>query len=98
MKHNVFFWLKDDITAEQKQTFEQGIKALLKIEEIKSGAWGTPAATEPRPVIDSSYDYAISLEFESIAEHDRYQVHPEHDVFIDSFKDWWAKATIYDFD
>ena len=60
MKHTVFFWLKDDVSAEQKQAFEQGIVALLKNEEIKEASWGTPAATEPRPVIDHSYDYGLN--------------------------------------
>jgi len=98
MKHTVFFWLNEDVTAEQREDFEQGIEALLKNDEIQAGSWGTPAATEPRPVIDDSYDYALALEFESIAHHDRYQVHRDHDVFLDEFKGLWAKVVIYDFD
>ncbi len=97
MKHNVFFWLKDDVTAEQRENFEQGIEALLKNDEIKAGSWGTPAATDPRPVIDHSYDYALAVEFESIAHHDRYQVHPDHDVFLHDYKDLWQSVKIYDF-
>jgi hypothetical protein len=36
------------------------------------------------------------MDFESVAAQDAYQVDPEHQVFIDSFKDWWARVEVRD--
>lgn len=55
-----------------------------------------PAKVTIRPVSDLSWDYAISVQFETIEKHDAYQVDPDHDVFIAKFKDWWTKVLVMD--
>ncbi|MCP5535009.1 MAG: Dabb family protein [Akkermansiaceae bacterium] len=97
MEHHVYFWLKEENKNEaDRAAFEQGLDALLKIETIASGMWGAPSATPERPVTDKSFDYAISLRFDSIEQHNIYQDHPEHHVFVDAFKDLWAAVKVMD--
>lgn len=97
MEHHVYFWLKDENKNDaDRAAFEKGMDELLKIENIASGIWGKSAATAERPVTDKSFDYALSLTFESIEQHNIYQDHAEHHVFVDAFKDFWADAKVMD--
>lgn len=97
MQHHVYFWLKEEFSdAESKANFEKGLDKLGTIPHITKGGWGVPAATEKRPVVDNSYSYCAYATFDSIAEHDLYQVHPDHDEFVELYKDWWEKVLIMD--
>jgi len=97
MDHHVYFWLKDEHKNDaDRRAFEGGLASLLTLPGIVSGFWGTPAAVTPRPVIDQSWDYALSMKFDSIELQDAYQVDPDHNVFIESFKDTWAKVLVMD--
>lgn len=97
MQHQVYFWLKPECQNQQdRSVFEAGLDALCEISEIAGGGWGKPAATPVRPVTDKSFDYGLYLSFDSIEMHDAYQVHPKHDVFVDSFKHLWDKVLVMD--
>ena len=97
MEHHVYFWLKEERNnAADREAFEKGLDALLKIEHIASGMWGVSSATPERPVTDKSFDYAISLKFDSIEDHDLYQDHSGHHVFVDTFLDYWEQAKVMD--
>ena len=50
----------------------------------------------PRPVIDQSYAWGLVEHFDDLEAHDAYQVDPDHHVFIDSFKSWWARVEVRD--
>ncbi len=93
--HSVYFWLKDDLTAEQKETFVTRINALRQIESVRHVFIGVPAATD-RPVIDRSYSYALTLVFDDLEGHDRYQVDPLHEQFVEGCGTFWNKVLIYD--
>jgi len=96
LQHNVYFYLKDTLTMEEIETFEKGINSLLEIDELVEGFVGVPALTDPRPVIDTQYAYALSTVFEDVNQHDRYQVHPIHQKFISACKDFWKEVKVYD--
>jgi len=97
MEHHVYFWLKDEHqNAEDRAAFEQGLDELFKISLVDGGLWSVPANVEVRPVSDLSWDYAISMRFETLEKHNAYQVDPDHDVFIAKFKDWWKKVLVMD--
>lgn len=99
MEHHVYFWLKEEKKdAESLAAFEQGLNDLLKIDQIASGEWGKSAATPERPVTDKSFDYAISLKFDSLDTHNVYQDDPDHHVFVNAFKDFWADVKVMDVD
>ncbi|MGB0144767.1 MAG: Dabb family protein [Akkermansiaceae bacterium] len=98
MEHHVYFWLKDEHqSSEERQIFEEGLNALCQSPNIESFHWGSPAKTAKRPVTDHSFDYAISLKFASMEDHDAYQESDDiHDHFIASFKEWWSKVLVMD--
>lgn len=97
MDHHVYFWLKDEFKNDvDRAIFEQGLTALFDIPLVAGGRWAFPAKVMIRPVIDQSWDYAITMKFNSIEEHDAYQVDADHNVFISTFKDWWAQVQVKD--
>lgn len=97
MEHHVYFWLKEEHrNAPDRAAFEKGLSGLFDIPLVKAGRWAVPAAVMPRPVIDQSWDYATTSQFDSIEDHDAYQVDADHQVFIDSFKHFWEKVEVRD--
>jgi len=95
INHTVFFWLKSE-HQDQAEAFEAALTKLTTIDTIATASFGKPAATSDRPVTDHSWDYAIHFSFANMDDHDAYQVHPDHDVFIADCKDWWEKVIVYD--
>ena len=98
MEHHVYFWLTEEHQNEADlATFEAGLDALCESPNISVHHWGKPAATAVRPVTDNSFDYALSLKFDTMESHDRYQENDSrHDEFVNTFKEWWAKALVMD--
>ena len=97
MEHHVYFWLKEERKNEvNRVVFEKGLADLFGIDEVAGGMWGGSADTPERPVTDKTFDYALSLEFDSLDDHNVYQDHPDHDVFVAAFKDWWERVLVMD--
>ncbi len=98
MEHHVYFWLKEERKNEaDRAQFEKGLDGLFDIGHlVASGRWAVPAPVVVRPVIDQSWDYALTMQFDSVEKHDLYQDDPDHHVFINSFKDWWEKVQVRD--
>lgn len=94
--HFVVFYLKSGLTAEQRADFKAGLESLGRIPALKGFHLGTPAGTTPRPVIDASYDFAITCLLADVAAHDAYQVDPIHTAFVERFKSFWTRVQIYD--
>ncbi len=92
--HSVYFWLKADLPAADREQFLSDLKALEQIESLRFFSIGTPADTN-RPIIDRSYSYALITAFDDQAGHDAYQVHPVHDRFRRNAH-CWEKIVIYD--
>ncbi len=95
--HSVFFWLKKDLTAAQREEFNQGLDTLVNIKCAEAVYIGTPSTTE-RPVIDKSYDFALTVILKDMDAHDQYQVDPLHTTFLNTFKPLFEKVLIYDAD
>ena len=97
MEHHVYFWLKPEHQdAADRAVFEAGLQSLFGIEQVVGGIWSTPAAVEPRPVLDQSWTYALSIRFENLEAHNAYQEAPAHLKFIETFKPWWEKVLVTD--
>lgn len=94
--HCVYFWLKPELTPAQRADFRRGVESLAGIRSVEKVAVGTPAATERRPVIDSTYDVALVVICRDVAAHDAYQVDPIHLAFVEKFKTFWTRVQIYD--
>jgi len=97
MLHTVFFWLKPETTPEQRAFFEAELKLLPQISYLASGFVGKPAPTQERSVTDHSFDYSLSLQFKTMADHDFYQTDcKDHQRFVDACKPLFAKVIVYD--
>jgi hypothetical protein len=93
--HAVYFWLRPDLTDEERDTFVRGARSLTTIELVRHGHLGVPAATN-RPVIDRSYSYALTLIFDDAAGQDASQPHPVHRKFVEECGSLWSRVVIYD--
>lgn len=98
MTHTVFFWLRPDLSADERAAFETGLRTLLDIPGATRALIGRPAATPKREVIDDSYDWALELDFANLAEQDVYQAHPVHTAFVEACKPMWTRVRVYDFE
>lgn len=96
VRHNVYFWLDESLTDEQRASFEKGLQALFDIDVVAHGSFGVAATTPERPVTQNSFNYALVLEFDSVEMHNAYQVHDEHTVFVDSFGSWFKEVRVFD--
>jgi hypothetical protein len=93
--HSVFFWLRDDLTGEERERFLRGVNSLTTISSVRYAWVGRPAPTD-RPVIERSYSYSLTAVFDGEAEQDEYQVDPVHDDFREQCGDLWSRVLIYD--
>lgn len=97
MIHNVYFWLKKDLSADQHATLEKELIKLLEIPYLEHGFVGKPAATEHRPVTDHSFDYSLTLHFKNLRDHEFYQKEcKDHARFVNTCKTFWERVVIYD--
>lgn len=97
LAHHVFFWLKDDVTKEEMNTFHQALKDLKPIADSTFFHVGTPANIE-RDVIDASYSFSLFLVFETMEQFEAYQKHPQHLEFLNGPNKLTKRVLIYDAD
>lgn len=98
LAHTVIFWLDQQLSDTQTGAFEEGLASLCKIRSVRQGVWGKPGPTTPRPVIDRTYSYAITVTFDDVPGHDDYQVDSIHLKFVEKFSTFWTRLSIYDYE
>ena len=96
--HTVIFWLKNDLSDEERSTFFKEVDTLGTIPSVEYFHLGTPAQTPKRPVIDDSYDCALTVVLQDLAAQDQYQIDPIHQTFIETCSSFWERVVIYDAD
>ena len=96
--HTVIFWLKNDLSDEERSTFFKEVATLGTIPSVEDFHLGTPAQTLKRPVIDDSYDCAVTVVLQDLAAQDQYQIDPIHQEFIDTCSSFWERVVIFDAD
>lgn len=94
--HNVYFWLKEGLSDEEKAQFRAGVETLAEIQSSTQTLIGEPAGTEPRPIIDRSYDLGLTVVLQDVIAHDEYQVDPIHLKFVEECGHLWERVQIYD--
>ncbi|MGB0257057.1 MAG: Dabb family protein [Coraliomargarita sp.] len=95
--HTVLFWLRKDLDGDKVTEFRLALETMKGIEHAEAVYIGVPAATPERPVIDTSYDFCLTVVLKDMAAHDAYQADPIHVEFLKN-KDLWKKVKIYDAD
>ena len=93
--HHVYFWLKNPLSIEDRDSLVEGLKKLSSVTTIKNFHIGIPAATS-REVIDSSYTISWLLLFNNKNDQDSYQTDPVHLKFVEDCKHLWRKVVVYD--
>lgn len=93
--HSVFFWLKDDVSQQKKDFFVSQLETLKQITSAREVFTGAPADTD-RPVVERSYNYALTVIFDDMTAHDKYQSDPIHKNFISNCSEMFAKVVVYD--
>ena len=95
--HSAIFWLRKDLTPDERAIFDAEVHRLAQITYLERGYVGTPAQTERRSVADHSFDYATCFHFKSLADHDYYQTKcQDHARFVSACKSFWERVVIYD--
>ncbi|MFO7847939.1 MAG: Dabb family protein [Balneolaceae bacterium] len=96
LQHTVYFYLNEEVSQEEADQFEEGLKQLLEIESIHKSELGIPGDTESRDVTDHSFAYSIFTWFENLDDYKAYDEHPDHLEFIDTYSSLWADVKVYD--
>jgi hypothetical protein len=96
--HSVYFWLKEEVTGRQVDSFFDGLAGLGLIGAVDRVHVGLPAATENRDVVDNSFDAALIVELANLAAQEEYQADPIHAQFVEEFRGLWQKVLVHDTD
>ena len=94
--HSVRFHLPPELAPERRAALRAGLETLRAIPEVRHLFIGTPAPVPARPVIDAGYAFALTVVFDDVAAHDRYQVHPLHLQFLAANRDSWTRVEVFD--
>jgi hypothetical protein len=94
--HQVYFWLNNPDSAEDKAKLVEGLKTLKNnIKEIRLARIGEPASTN-RDVIERGYQVSWLLFFDNLEQQEVYQKHPIHLKFVENYSHLWSKVVVYD--
>lgn len=96
LSHVVLFNLAPGMTADQIAAFEKDARSLAQIETVRHFHFGQVAGTEKRPVIQTDWDYMLTVLLDDLAAHDVYQDHPVHLAFIARQKQFFGKVRVFD--
>ncbi|NPE48719.1 Dabb family protein [Sphingobacterium sp. arapr2] len=94
--HIVNFWLKKDISEQDKKDFVGFFEELRKIDTVKTLNYGVPAPTNARPVVDNSFDYTLIVTFKDLKDITVYETHPIHLKAIEKYQHFWTKVMVKD--
>lgn len=96
LRHQVFFWLKDPSSVEDRDKLIAGLKTLREIDVIRELHIGVPADTEDRDVVDHSFAVSELMRFDNKEDQLAYQQHPIHLAFVAECEDLWSRVVVYD--
>lgn len=96
IQHNVYFYLIDDISDEEREDFDNRLQELVQISTIMKSNIGRPAATQSRDVTDHDFTISLTLWFESLEDHDSYQIDPVHTAMVEATGHLLEGVRVYD--
>lgn len=96
IQHFVMFWLKPQLTKAEISDFVNFFESLKPIKYIKTLNYGLAANTPVRPVTDNSFTYALTITFDSLADHNAYQEDKTHLDAVEKFSKNWYRVVVHD--
>jgi hypothetical protein len=97
IQHVVLVWLRDRGDAAQREKILAAAREFRRIPGVEELAVGE-CLPGNRPIIDSSYDVAISMRFVDAAAMQRYIDHPDHRAAAETIlKPLAREVRVYDF-
>jgi hypothetical protein len=96
LAHQVYFWLKNPESSQDREKLIAGIRTLTKIETVREIFIGVPASTEKREVVDNSFSVSELIFFDDVEGQNTYQEHPIHLKFVEECSPLWEKVIVYD--
>lgn len=94
--HYLLFWLRKDLSESEVKEFENFFEGLKKLPYQKNLRYGKPAASTPRSVLDSTFTYNASMEFDTLEELEAYGKLPEHLALVQKYKPFFERMLVYD--
>ncbi|MBE4950255.1 Dabb family protein [Chryseobacterium culicis] len=94
--HYLLFWLRDDLSELEVKEFENFFEGLKKLPYQRNLRYGKPAASSPRSVLDNTFTYNASMEFDSLEELEAYGKLPEHLALVEKYKPFFDRMLVYD--
>ncbi|PRD48773.1 Dabb family protein [Sphingobacterium haloxyli] len=94
--HSVYFWLKEDISQEEEQDFLHFFEELREVPGVQTLQYGKPAPTNPRPVVDNSFQYNLLVTFQNLEDINTYETHPTHTAAAEKYSKYWTKVEVKD--
>lgn len=94
--HYVLFWLKEDLSEQEKTDFTGFFEELRKVPTIKTLQYGSPANTTKRDVVDNSFSYNLLVHFNNMDDLNVYETHPIHLEAIEKYSKYWEKVAVHD--
>lgn len=94
--HSLLFWLDPALPPEKVKEFEQFFVGLSKLPYQKNLHYGIPAKSSPRAVLDQTFTYNCTMEFDSLEDLEAYGKMPEHLALVAKYKLYFVKMKVYD--
>lgn len=94
--HYLLFWLKPELTAAEVKDFQNFFEGLKKLSYVKNVRYGRPANSSPRPVMDNSFTYNASMEFDSLEDLETYGKLEGHLALVAKYKPFFNKMMVHD--
>ncbi|KQB42623.1 Dabb family protein [Flavobacterium aquidurense] len=94
--HYLLFWLKPELTSTQVKEFQNFFEGLKKLPYVKNVRYGGPANSTPRPVMDNSFTYNASMEFDSLEDLETYGKLDGHLALVAKYKPFFNKMMVHD--
>jgi hypothetical protein len=94
--HSVFFWLKEPENQAAHQEFLNHLRTFIDASDyVKSKHIGVKQVSD-REVVDSDYNYNLTVTFNNQEEQDKYQSEPVHVKFVEDAQHLWRNVVVYD--
>ncbi|WBU88009.1 Dabb family protein [Cellulophaga omnivescoria] len=94
--HNVYFWLKNPDSEDDKKAFVASLRKFLNASKYANTNFiGVPPAAT-RDVVDGSFTFSLLVSFTSAENQQKYQDEEAHLTFIEESAHLWSKVVVYD--